>query len=62
MPGYHWLPDRLKVRAQARRGRMDAVALHRQIPELSGLESAPDCIIPDIVARHAEYIRTTGQT
>ena len=60
MPGYHWLPDRLKVRAQARRGRMDAVALHRQIPVLSGLESAPDRIIPDIVERHVEYIRTTG--
>ena len=60
MPGYHWLPDRLKVRAQARRGRRDAVALHRQIPVLSGLESAPDRIIPDIVERHVEYIRTTG--
>ncbi len=60
MPGYHWLPDRLKVRAQARRGRVDAVALHRQIPALSGLNSAPDRIISDIVDRHAEYIRTTG--
>jgi len=25
MPGYHWLPDRLKVRAQTRRGRAGAI-------------------------------------
>jgi hypothetical protein len=60
MPGYHWLPDRLKVRAQARRGRVDVIALHRQVAATSGLNSAPDRIIPDIVERHGEYIRTTG--
>ena len=60
MPGYHWLPDRLKVRAQARRGRVDAVALQRELPALTETESVPDSIIPDIAVRHAEYIRATG--
>lgn len=60
MPGYHWLPDRLKVRAQARRGRTDAITLRGDCPALTGSESAPDTIIPAISVRHAEYIRATG--
>lgn len=60
MPGYHWLPDRLKVRAQARRGRADAIALSRELPALTETESVPNATIPDIAVRHAEYIRATG--
>ena len=60
MPGYHWMPDGLKIRAQTRRGRVDAVALKRELPALTETESMPDSIIPDIAARHAEYIRATG--
>jgi SAM-dependent methyltransferase len=60
MPGYHWLPDRLKVRAQARRGRADAIALSRELPALTETKSVPNAIIPNIADRHAEYIRATG--
>ena len=60
MPGYHWLPDRLKVRAQARRGRADALRLRGDFPALAESESAPSTIVPNIAGRHAEYVRATG--
>ena len=60
MPGYHWLPDRLKVRAQARRGRADALRLRGDLPALTESESAPSTIVPNIGGRHAEYILATG--
>ncbi|MCL7969845.1 MAG: class I SAM-dependent methyltransferase [marine benthic group bacterium] len=64
MPGYHWLPDRLKTRAQSRRGRRDRLRLSRD-PRgfgsgrgLSGQEV--DALIQEIPERLAEYIRETG--
>ncbi len=60
MPGYHWLPDRLKVRAQARRGRRDLRDLHRQLPGWAGTNPAAERIIPTIQARHADYVLATG--
>lgn len=60
MPGYHWLPDRLKVRAQARRGRRDSRDLHRHLPGLASARSVADRIVPAIEARHADYVRATG--
>ena len=60
MPGYHWLPDRWKVLAQARRGHRDASVLHEQMPALASANPAADRILPDIEQRHAEYILATG--
>ncbi|MEJ2547665.1 MAG: class I SAM-dependent methyltransferase [Gemmatimonadota bacterium] len=64
MPGYHWLPDRLKVKAQASRGRRDRLRLSRDVP---GLDAAPKAsgsaaseIIEEIPERLRDYIGVTG--
>jgi predicted O-methyltransferase YrrM len=64
MPGYHWLPDRLKVRAQASRGLRDRLRLSRDLPGLDAVSTASgssaDEIIEEIPERLQEYIRVTG--
>jgi SAM-dependent methyltransferase len=60
MPGYHWLPDRLKVRAQTRRGRADEIRLRRNLPAMTESESAPSTVVPNIADRHEEYSLATG--
>ncbi|MEJ2482881.1 MAG: class I SAM-dependent methyltransferase [Gemmatimonadota bacterium] len=64
MPGYHWLPDRLKVKAQARRGLRDRRSLQRSIP---GFESDPmprdpefEKLFAEVPARLSDYIQATG--
>jgi predicted O-methyltransferase YrrM len=64
MPGYHWLPDRLKVRAQARRGRRDLQSLSRRFDGLYLNRASSDSAITDLLEelpdRLAEYIQVTG--
>jgi predicted O-methyltransferase YrrM len=63
MPGYHWLPDRLKERAQARRGHRDFEELSEYLGSLepgSRAGRAADGLCSEIPARLEEYVRQTG--
>ena len=64
MPGYPWLPDRLKVKAKASRDRHDRLRLSRDLPGLVAVSmasgSAADEIIEEIPERLRDHIHVTG--
>ncbi len=64
MPGYHWLPDHLKLMAQARRGRRDRQRLFLEFAGLGVDARSSECpvdrLIEEIPVRLDEYIGQTG--
>jgi hypothetical protein len=50
MPGYRWLPHRLKVQAQASRGRRDRLRPCPNVPGLDVLSSAAGSATDEIMA------------
>jgi len=56
MPGYHWLPDPLKLRLLAWEGAEDAARLRARLPDLSRRLAAAEAWLPEIRRTRLDWL------